>query len=148
MAFEDERQVSWELVGSAYLRVGNADGAKRALAQLSLGTFEAEFRFAFARWTAQHPESDVGRRVLRETVTQGDRLKDWLGPGDLEELAAICRSILGEAEFARFAEFIDEIPEPLANHAAELMEKAQETFAARSVLGPRAVEPSIPRRNV
>ena len=139
-AFEDERQVSWELIGNAHLRLGNSGGAERALKHMSRGSYEAEFRCALARWTAQHPDSDVGRRVLRETVAQADQLKDWLGQRDLAELAVIGRSILGEPAEARFAEFIEDIPEPLASRAVDLMGKTQEALAAaKSVLGPPAV---------
>src|SRR5258708_12851524 len=73
-AFEEERHISWELVGRGCLLSGKAEGAMRAMRQLPAGEAQAALRFDFARWVSEHPESDTGLQILRETV---DQISEW-----------------------------------------------------------------------
>jgi hypothetical protein len=94
--FEEERQVSWTLVGNGYLRAGDADGALRAMRRLSAGEPQAELRLAFATWTSEHPDSDAGRQLVRETVDEISSWEQWFHRRDFRELTPIVCRLLGE----------------------------------------------------
>ena len=104
-AYEDERLVSWDLVGSGYLHLGDAEGAARALGRIDRGGIEADFRLEFARWTAVHRDSQAGLRVLRETVERLPQIGQWCF--DQEKLAHIVSFLLGEPYLRKMAEGLE-----------------------------------------
>jgi len=104
-AYEDERLVSWDLVGRAYLHLGDAEGAARALGYIERGGVEADFRLEFSRWTSVHRDSEVGLRVLRETVERFPQIVQWCF--DQEELARIVSCLLGEPYLRKMAEGLE-----------------------------------------
>ena len=131
--YQEERNISWQLIGKGYLRAGNPDGALRALRQLNDLGLEAELRCAFAQWVEEHPQSEVGRAVLRETATDSVRLDPRLYPSDYAELVPIVRDLLGEAEARKlvaqipeFPEWMNEKPEDFLNRTLAALEPWEE----------------------
>lgn len=56
-AYAEERQISWELLGRAFLNSANPEAALRALRQLGVGEEQAALRLDFASWASDHPDS-------------------------------------------------------------------------------------------
>lgn len=129
-AYHEERNISWQLIGKGYLRAGNPDGALRALRQLTDLGLEAELRCAFAQWAEEHPQSEVGRAVLRETAQDSVRLDPRLYPTDYAELVPIVRDLLGEAEARKLVAQIPEFPEWMNEQPADFLNR---TLAALEI---------------
>jgi hypothetical protein len=67
-AYAAERNASWLAIGKAYLQLNNFEEAFEAFKLLTDPQAQAEFRIAAGRWTGEHPESDLARDLLRDTV--------------------------------------------------------------------------------
>ncbi len=107
-AYEEERQISWELLGCAFLHSGNTEGAIRALRQLSVGEEQAALRWDFVMWVSDHPESTSGLHILRETIDQISQWEHWFARREFSELTPIVRRLLGETALRRMADGLED----------------------------------------
>ena len=102
-AYAEERQISWELLGRAFLNSASPEAASRALRQLGVGEEQAALRLDFASWASNHPDSVLGVEVLRETVHEISQWEAWFTRKDFSELTLLVYRLLGETVLRRMA---------------------------------------------
>jgi hypothetical protein len=108
-AFEEEREISWELVGRGYLRSGDAAGAARALRQMANGEASAALRWDFVKWVPEHPQSAIGLHILRETVDQIAQWESCFPRFDFWKLTSITYRILGERAVRKMTDDLQDL---------------------------------------
>src|SRR3982751_5583985 len=96
-AYQQQREISWERVGKAWLKVQLPERAVNALAQLPMGYSNAELRFELAKFAAEHPEAQVALATLYETIGLVGDLEGWLFRKPMCELAKFAFGIGGPA---------------------------------------------------
>src|SRR5579862_5636177 len=68
--FSEERNVSWLAVGIASLVMDDINKAQRALENLDSIRVQARLSLDIGKWAGKHADSEVGRKILDETVSQ------------------------------------------------------------------------------
>ena len=107
-AYDEERQISWERLGRAFLRTGNTEGAIRALRQLPVCVEQAALRWDFAEWVSDHSESVNGVQILRETVDEISLWEPWFTRKDFSELTPLAYRLLGATALRRMADGLED----------------------------------------
>jgi hypothetical protein len=102
-AFAEEREVSWELIGRGWLGADQPERAARALGGLPVGPAQAALRMSFMAWLSAHPNSDVGRRILQQTLDNLAALEAWFSRRDLSELTPVACKVCGAEAVRRAA---------------------------------------------
>jgi hypothetical protein len=77
-SYDEERNNSWHAIGSAWVHCGDIARAIDALGRLDATRRQAQLRMAISGWVAEHPDSDAGRALIRETAARIDFWEDWL----------------------------------------------------------------------
>jgi hypothetical protein len=106
--YAEERQISWELLGRAFLNSANPEAALRALRQLGVGEEQAALRLDFASWASDHPDSALGVQILRETVDEISQWEAWFTRKDFSELTPLVYRLLGETVLRRMADGLED----------------------------------------
>ncbi len=107
-AYAEERQISWELLGRAFLNSANPEAALRALEQLGVGEEQAALRLDFASWASDHPDSALGVQILRETVDEISKWGTWFTRKDFSEITPLVYRLLGETVLRRMADGLED----------------------------------------
>jgi hypothetical protein len=94
-AYEGERNASWLAIAKAYLEIDQFEDAVAVLPALTEHQIQAEFRIAAAQWSGEHPESDLARDLLRDTVNQIESWEDRLSRKDVTDLVKAVVRVLG-----------------------------------------------------
>lgn len=93
--YSEERNVAWLAVGTARLRFDDITNAERALESIDEARVQALLRLETSKWAGEHQDSEIGRNILRETVSQISTFERWLGRNDIADLIPSVFKVLG-----------------------------------------------------
>lgn len=93
--YAEERNAAWLAVGMARLKFGDVVNAQTALQNLDELPAQAQLRVAFGKWAGQHQDSEVGREVLRDTVSRFATFECCLARIEISELIPSVFRLLG-----------------------------------------------------
>ncbi|HLY63119.1 MAG TPA: hypothetical protein VKV95_20420 [Terriglobia bacterium] len=93
--FSEERNVSWLAVGIASLVMDDINKAQRALENLDSIRVQARLSLDIGKWAGKHADSEVGRKILDETVSQFSTFEPWLARNDIADLVPPIFKVLG-----------------------------------------------------
>ena len=94
-AYEGERNASWLAIAKAYLQIDHIEAAVVVLPVLTDLEAQAKFRSAAAHWSGKHPESDLARNLLRDTVNHIESFEDGLSRRGIVDLVEPVLHVLG-----------------------------------------------------
>lgn len=94
-AYAAERNTCWLAIGKAHLMLDHFSDALEALNHLTDLEAQGDFRIAAALWAGEHPESDLGRDLLRDTVTHIEFWEDQVSRRGVTDLVKPASRILG-----------------------------------------------------
>lgn len=106
-----ERNISWLAVGRGRLRQDDISGASRALGRLDNLRYEAKLRAAIALWAGEHPESDLARICVRDSIDRVRVLEEHLSRRDISCFVPCTYLLLGEQAVRKLA---GELEDPFA----------------------------------
>ena len=93
--YAEERNATWLAVGNACLASDEVGKAERALRSIDELRVQAPLRMEIGKWAGSHEESEVGRRLLEETVSQIAELECWVTRKDVTDLVPAIFKLLG-----------------------------------------------------
>lgn len=93
--YSEERNAAWLAVGTARLRLDDITNAQRALESIDDPRVQAPLRIETGKWAGEHQDSEIGRNILREMVSQISSFQCWLTPRDITDLVPSVFKVLG-----------------------------------------------------
>jgi hypothetical protein len=93
--YAEERNAAWLAVGMARLRFDDVINAQKALQNIDELPAQAQVRIAIGKWAGDHPGSDLGCDLLRETVLRLATFERYLSRNDISELVPPVFKVLG-----------------------------------------------------
>jgi hypothetical protein len=107
-AYLEERNTSWLAVGHGWLTLGDAGGAERVLARLDHPRCQAKLRHSISLWVGQHPRSEPGQEILRNTIKNIAMWEPLLNRREISELAQAGYGIVGLESMIEFAQRLED----------------------------------------
>jgi hypothetical protein len=102
-AYQEERNVSWALIGEGWLPMGAVQGAQRALNRLSDPRYQAELRLEICCWLRKNTGEEAGRAILRDTIENLAYWEEWFSRTDIANLVAVTHREFGESPVREMA---------------------------------------------
>jgi hypothetical protein len=93
--YSEERNAAWLAVGVARLKFDDIADAQRGLESIDDVRVQARLRVAADKWAGEHPESEMGRKMLQDTATQFSTFEAWLTRKDVDGLVPAVFKVLG-----------------------------------------------------
>lgn len=91
----EERNAAWLAVGTARLSLNDISNVQRALGAIDDVRVQARFRLEIGKWAGEHQDSEIGRTILRQTVSQFSRFERWMARNDIADLVPAVFKVLG-----------------------------------------------------
>ena len=95
LEYADERNAAWMAVGFARLKFDNMANAQWALERLDDLCTQARLRLEIGKWAGDHPGSEIGRNILRETIEQFSAFEHCLSRKPISDLVPAVFKVLG-----------------------------------------------------
>lgn len=86
---------AWRAIASARLRVDDISSAQRAMNKVAEPCLQAQLRVEAGLWVARHPDSAIGRDLLRDTVARASAFEPWWSRRDVTDLVPVIAMMLG-----------------------------------------------------
>ena len=93
--YSEERNAAWLTVGTARLRVDDISNARTALKSIDDLRVQAPLRVDIGKWVGDHQDSEIGRNILGETVSQIPSFECWMTRKDITDLVPSVFKVLG-----------------------------------------------------
>lgn len=120
-------------IGVARLKFDDIANAEKALSNINDVPIQARLRLEIGRWVDEHPDSEVGRNLLRETVTRFSTFEPWLARNDISGLIPAVFKVLGAEAVHSIAHQLED-PFTAGNVYVMLSFQLQDTTARRQAL--------------